>query len=90
MMNNQRIGSIKVPPFDRDNYNLWKKKMMLFMKASNPLYIGILLIGPYVPMEVVAESTTTAGIRIPSSSTPRDPSKYTETAKKLINLNTSL
>ena len=89
-MNNQRIGSIKVRPFDRDNYNLWKKKMMLFMKASNPLYIGILLNGPYVLMEVVVESTTTTGVRIPSSSTPRDPSKYTETDKELINLDTSL
>ena len=75
-MNNQRIGSIKVPPFDRDNYNLWKKKMMLFMKASNPLYIGIFLNGPYIPVKVVVESTTATGVRIPSSSTPRDPYRW--------------
>ena len=65
-MNNQRIGSIKVPPSDRTNYNLWKKKMMLFIKVSNPLYVGILLNGPYILMEVVVESNTTAGVRIPN------------------------
>ncbi|KAL8100762.1 hypothetical protein AgCh_032857 [Apium graveolens] len=64
--------------------------MMMFMKASNPLYIGILLNDPYVPREVVAESSTPAGIRIPSTSTPRVLSKYTETDKELINLDTSL
>ncbi|KAL8132411.1 hypothetical protein AgCh_008060 [Apium graveolens] len=82
--------AIELSPQRRDNYNLWKKKMMLFMKASNPLYIGILLNGPYVLMEVIVESTTATGVRIPSSSTPRDPSKYTKTDKELINLDTSL
>ncbi|KAL8099492.1 hypothetical protein AgCh_031938 [Apium graveolens] len=43
-----------------------------------------------VVVEVVAESTTATGLRIPSSSTLRDPSKYTEIDKELINLYTSL
>ena len=50
-------AGIKVPPFTRDDFGLWKMKMLLFIKASNPLYIGILENGPFVPMKPVSEST---------------------------------
>ena len=39
-MSSQKVGSIKVPPFNRDKYSMWKMKMILFMKASNPSLYG--------------------------------------------------
>ena len=71
-MGSQKIGSIKVPQFDKDNYNLWKKKMTLFIKAANPLYMGILQNGPYIPMKSVPASTTPEGTRIPERSIPKE------------------
>ena len=41
-------GTVKVPKFDKENYNLWKIKMLLFIKAANPLYPDILKNGPFV------------------------------------------
>ena len=49
-MSSQKVGSIKVPPFKRDNYSMWKMKMLLFMKASNPGYMNILTEGVEVPV----------------------------------------
>ena len=50
-MSSQKVGSIKIPPFDKENYCLWKKKMTLFIKAANPLYMGIMDNGPFVSSE---------------------------------------
>ena len=46
-MSSQKVGSIKIPPFDKENYSPWKK-MTLFIKAANQLYMGILKNGPFV------------------------------------------
>ena len=48
-MSSQKVGSIKIPPLDKENYNLWKKKMTSFIKAANQLYMGILENGPFIP-----------------------------------------
>ncbi|MGI4673357.1 hypothetical protein ACR2XN_28230, partial [Klebsiella pneumoniae] len=54
-MSSQKVGSIKVPPFKRDTYSMWKVKMLLFMKATNPGYEHMLTEGPseIVPMKTV-------------------------------------
>ncbi|KAK1379442.1 hypothetical protein POM88_026186 [Heracleum sosnowskyi] len=83
-------AGIKVPPFTRDDFGLWKMKMLLFIKASNPLYIGILENGPYVPMKSVDEMTTPEGNRIPAGTQPKDISEYTDSDKELIRLDTGL
>ena len=57
-MSSQKVGSIKIPPFDKENYSLWKKKMTLFIKAANQLYMGILENGPFVPQKLIPESVT--------------------------------
>ncbi|KAK1402379.1 hypothetical protein POM88_001984 [Heracleum sosnowskyi] len=81
---------IKVPPFTRDDFGLWKMKMLLFIKASNPLYIGILENRPFVPMKSVGETTTPEGTRVPQSHIPKELSEYTDTDKELIRLDTGL
>jgi len=80
-MNSQKVGSIKVPPFDRVNYNLWKKKMTLFIRATNPLFMGILENGPFVPMKAV-EASGIDGVRIDATSVPKDPSEITPPEKE--------
>ena len=37
---------------------MWKMKMILFMKASNPSYMDILAEEPHVPMKIVTDKTT--------------------------------
>ena len=44
----QRGGFNRVPPFDKENYGLWKRKMLLYIKASNPKYMQVLQTGPIV------------------------------------------
>ncbi|KAL8149559.1 hypothetical protein AgCh_006529 [Apium graveolens] len=71
-MNTQKISSIKIPTFDKANYTLWKKKMMLFIKMANPFYIQILKNGPFIPMVGVEESTD-GDMVIPAHYAPKDP-----------------
>ncbi|KAK1365621.1 hypothetical protein POM88_041182 [Heracleum sosnowskyi] len=83
-------AGIKVPPFTRDDFGLWKMKMLLFIKASNLLYIGILENGLFVPMKPVSESTAPDGSRIPQGTQPKDITEYTDSDKELIRLDTGL
>ena len=55
-MSTQRVSSVKISVFDKENYGLWKKKMMLFLQVANPKYLGVLKNGPKIPMVIVAES----------------------------------
>ena len=88
-MNTQKISSIKIPPFDKGNYTLWKKKMLLFIKMANHLYIQILKNGPFIPMVRVDESTD-GDMVIPAHYAPKDPSEYTETEKEKVSLDSAL
>ena len=56
-MSSQKVGSIKIPPLDKEIYSLWKKKMTsVHTKAANPLYMGIMDNGPFVPQKLIPES----------------------------------
>ena len=54
-MSTQKLG-IKVPPFDRDDYNNWKKKMILFIRVDNLMYIEILENGMFIPIKIIPET----------------------------------
>ena len=84
-MSSQKVGSIKVPPFKRDNYSMRKMKMILFMKASNPSYMDILTEEPHVPIKTVADETT--GVE---KSVPKTQADMTEKEKELVGLDTNL
>lgn len=51
--------------------------MMLFINTVNPLYIGILESGPFVPKREV-QSTTTNEVVTPAHFVPKRPSEYIE------------
>ena len=89
-MSSQKVGSIKIPPFDKENYCLWKKKMTFFIKAANPLYMGIMDNGPFVPQKLFPESVTETGERIPQKFVPKESSEYNDTEKDKVALDTSL
>lgn len=84
-MSSQKVGSIKVPPFNRKTYNMWKVKMILFMKATNPGYAQMLADGPseIVPMKVV----TVDGI---DKEVPKPLKEYSDDEKEEHALDTSL
>ncbi|KAL8126255.1 hypothetical protein AgCh_013517 [Apium graveolens] len=56
---------------------------------ANPLYIQILKNGPFTPMERVDESTD-GDMVIPTHFAPKDPSKYTESEKEKVSLDSFL
>ena len=72
-MSSQKLSSIKIPAFDKANYNLWKKKKLMFIKMSNPMYIKILKNGPFVPQTMVP-STTVGDEVVPPKFVQKDPS----------------
>ncbi|KAK1352439.1 hypothetical protein POM88_053378 [Heracleum sosnowskyi] len=77
----QKSNSIKIPAFDKENYNIWKRKILLFIKAANPLYPGILENGPFIPRKEI-EATTVNGEVIPAHWVPKDPSEFLEPEKE--------
>ncbi|XP_074352748.1 uncharacterized protein LOC141691896 [Apium graveolens] len=69
-MSSQKIGGLKVPKFDKANYNLWKKMMLLHLRAADHRYIKVIEKGPFV-FEI--EDPNDDEKRI-----PKNPDDYTE------------
>ena len=88
-MTTQRVSSVKIPIFDRENYELWKKKMTLFLQVSNNKYLGVLKNGPKVPM-VFEPETSVDNIVIPAKRYPKDPKDYTPDEKEDASLDINL
>ena len=89
-MNTQKVGNIKVPPFERANYNLWKKKMTLFLKTMNPMFSEILVKGPFVPMKAGTPTEDQELARITPAPVPKVPSEFTAADNDLVVLDTHL
>ena len=89
-MSFQKVESIKIPPLDKENYSLWKKNMTLFIRATNPLDMGILENGLFVPQKLISESITKTGEMISQTFMPKDPSDFSDTEKDKVALDTSL
>ena len=75
-MSTQRVSSVKIPMFDRENYGLWKKKMMLFLQVANPKYLGVLKNGPKIPMVIEPERIENGVVVAAARSYPKDPTVY--------------
>ena len=88
-MSAQKVSSIKIPTFDKEHYTLWKRKMTLFIKTANPLYLGILENGPFIPQSYVPE-TTVDGETIPAYWVPKKVSEYSDTEKEKVSLDDCL
>ena len=80
-MSARKISNIKIHVFDKINCILWKKKMMLFIRMTNPMYIQILKNGPFI---------IDGDMVIPAHFAPKDPSTYTEPEKEKVSLDNGL
>ncbi|XP_074355324.1 uncharacterized protein LOC141694519 [Apium graveolens] len=69
-MSSQKIGGLNVPKFDKANYNLWKKRMLLYLRAADHRYIKVIEKGPFV-FEIKDPNNDEKRI-------PKSPDDYTE------------
>ena len=88
-MSSQKLSSIKIHVFDKANYTLWKKKMLLFIKMANPMYLDILKNGPFVSQTTV-HATIVADEVVPPKFVQKDPSQYSESEKQKVSLDSGL
>ena len=89
-MTTERVSSVKIPLFDKENYGLWKKKMTLFLQVANPKYLGVLKNGPKIPMVIISESLENNIIVVVARTYPKDPADYTPNKKEYASLNINL
>ena len=89
-MSTQRVSSVKIPLFDKENYGLWKKNMMLFFQVVNQKYLGVLKNGPKIPMVIVAESIENNIVVVAARTYPKDPTNYTTDEKEDASLDINL
>ena len=88
-MSTQKINSIKIPPFSKEHFGLWKRHMLLFLRTANRKYIGILNKGVTTPTNVIL-SHEVDGVVIPHKTVPKEPSEYTDEENELMNLDDAL
>ena len=88
-MSTQRISSIKIPPFSKEHFGLWKRHMLLFLRTANRKYIGILNKGVSTPMNVILAHEED-GVLIPHQTFSKEPSEYTDEENEQMNLNDTL
>ena len=82
-MTTQRVSSVKMPMFDKDNYGLWKKKITLFLQVAKLKYLSILKNGPKVPMIIEPESIENNVVVVVAVRTYlKDPTEYTPDEKE--------
>ena len=89
-MSTQKVGTVKIPMFDKDQYVMWKKKMLLFLKVANPKYAGVLKNGPKIPMIVELEVIVDNVVVSPARTYQKDPKTYTPDEKEDAALDSSL
>ena len=89
-MTTQKVGTVKISLFDKENYEMWKKKMLLFLRVENPKYIEILKKGPKILM-IIEEERVENNIVIQAARTyPKDPKNYTPDEKEHASLDSHL
>ena len=76
-MTTQRVSSVNIPLFDKENYGLWKNKMTLFLQVANLKYLGVLENGPKIHMVIVSESIVHNIVIVAARTYPKDPADYT-------------
>ena len=89
-MSTQRVSSVKIPLFDKENYRVWKKKMMVFLQVANPKFLGVLKNGPKIPMVIQAESIENNIVVVAARTYPEDPTDYTPDEKEDASLDINL
>ena len=80
-MSTQKVGTVKIPIYSKDNYGMWKKKMLLFLQVANPKYADLLVKGPSTPMIIETEKIVDGIVVTPARMYNKDPKDYTDDEK---------
>lgn len=88
-MNTHKVTSIKIPPVDKVHYGLWKSHMLLFLRASNKKYTGVLTKGATTLMNVILAQEED-GTLIPHRTISKETSEYINEENEQFNLDISL
>ena len=89
-MSTQKVGTVKIPQFDKENYVLWKKKMLLFLQVANPKYLDVLKKGPKIPMVIEPEVIEDNVVITKARTYTKDPEDYTAAEKEEASMDASL
>ena len=89
-MSTQKVGTVKIPLFDKENYIMWKKKMLLFLQVANPKYLDVLKKGPKIPMVIEPEVIEDNVVITKSRTYTKDPNDYTAAEKEEASMDASL
>ena len=83
-------GSLAKPPrFSRDNFNLWKNRMVLFLEGVDPTMPYYMENGPYVPSTIDPAVPAAEGrAAIPERLIPKEIHMWTDEDKKKVAIDT--
>ena len=76
---------MKIPVFDKENNNIWKTKIMLFIRASNQLNPCLLENAPFIPQKEIPSYTDDDRI-VPAHWVAKKPIEWTDTEKDKVAL----
>ncbi|KAK1392927.1 hypothetical protein POM88_011983 [Heracleum sosnowskyi] len=86
----QKVSTVKIPMFSKEQYPMWKKKMLLFLKVANVKYFDVLKNGPRLPMIIEGELIENDVVTRAARMYPKDPKDYTPDKKEDVTLDACL
>jgi len=89
-MTSHKVGTVKIPQFDKENYIMWKKKMLLFLQVANPKYSNLLKKGIKTPMVIEPEVIIDGVVTTEARTYPKEPEDFTPAEKEEASLDASL
>ena len=89
-MTTQKVGTVKISLFDKENYIMWKKKMLLFLQVANPKYLDVLKKGPKISMVIEPKVIEDNVVITKARTYTKDPKDYTPAEKEEASLDAIL
>ena len=89
-MTSQKVGTVKIPLFDKENYIMWKNKMLLFLQVANPKYLNLLKKSPKIAMVIEPEVIEDNVVITKARTYTKDPEDFSPAEKEEASLDASL
>ena len=58
-MSTTKHESLKIPVLNKDDYPIWKVKMMLYLEATDPDFVDRITDGRHIPKKLIPQDGTT-------------------------------
>jgi gag-polypeptide of LTR copia-type/Zinc knuckle len=88
-MATRKSSAVKIPMFNKENFGHWKKKMLLYIRVANPLYMKVLTDGP-IPIMKSVETIDDAGVKTTTNVENKDFSTFSSEQKEIAVLDDNL